>query len=91
MLSFQYRAVKCFNRSIAPSHVTLSFISFGSFHRISVLVTSSGPFQQRLTYMLFRLRRGEHSNITVANADVGSDFIRFKENVVKTFHSGFTD
>ena len=40
---------------------------------------------------LFRLRSGEHSNITVANVDVGSDFIRFNENVVKTFHGGFTD
>ena len=40
---------------------------------------------------LFRLRSGEHSNITVANVDVGSDFIRFKENVVKTFQVGFTD
>ena len=40
---------------------------------------------------LFRPRSGEHSNITVANVDVGSDFIRFKENVVKTFYDGFTD
>ena len=40
---------------------------------------------------LFRLRGGEHCNITVANVDVSSDFIRFKENVVKTFHGGFTD
>jgi len=40
---------------------------------------------------LFRLRSGEHCNITVANVDVGSDFIRFKENEVKTFDGGFTD
>ena len=40
---------------------------------------------------LFRLRSGEHSNITVANVYVSSDFIRFKENVVKTFHGGFPD
>ena len=40
---------------------------------------------------LFSLRSGEHSNITVANVDVGSDSIRFKENVVKTCHGGFTD
>ena len=29
----------------------LNFKSFRSFHRISVLVTSSGPFQPRPTYM----------------------------------------
>ena len=40
---------------------------------------------------LFRFCSGVHSNITVANVDVGSDFIRFKENVVKTFHGGFID
>ena len=34
---------------------------------------------------LFRFCSGVHSNITVANVDVGSDF------VVKTFHGGFTD
>ena len=39
---------------------------------------------------LFRLRSGEHSNTNVANVDVGSDFIRFKENVVKTFPIGNT-
>jgi len=33
----------------------------------------------------------EHRNITVANFDVGSNFIRFEENVVKTFHGGLTD
>ena len=38
---------------------------------------------------LFGLRGGEHSNITEANFDVGSDFIRFEENVVKKFHDGF--
>ena len=37
---------------------------------------------------LFGLRRGEHSNVTEANFDVGSDFIRFEENGVKTFHGG---
>lgn len=38
---------------------------------------------------LFGRRGGEHSNITEANFDVGSDFIRFEENVVKKFHGGF--
>ena len=40
---------------------------------------------------LIRLCSGEQSYITVANVDVGSDFTRFKENVVKTCHGGFTD
>ena len=40
-----------FNRFFSPSHVIWSFLSFRSFHRISVLVTSSGPFQPQPTYM----------------------------------------
>ena len=40
---------------------------------------------------LFRLRSGEHRNITVANVYVISDFIRFKENVIKAFHGGLID
>ena len=40
---------------------------------------------------LFGLRGGEHNNITEANFDAGSDFIRFEENVLKTFHGAFTD
>ena len=36
-------------RFISPSHVILSFISFGSFHRISVLVNSGDPFQLQPT------------------------------------------
>ena len=40
---------------------------------------------------LCALRGGEHSNIAVANFDVGLDFIRFEDNLVKTFYGGFTD
>ena len=40
---------------------------------------------------LFGLRGGEHRNITVANFQLGSNFIRFEENVAKTFHGGLTD
>ena len=40
---------------------------------------------------LFELCGGEHRNITVANFDVGSNFIHFEENVVKTFHGCLTD
>lgn len=40
---------------------------------------------------LFGLRGGEYRNITVANFDIGSNFIRFEENLMKTFHSGLTD
>jgi len=40
---------------------------------------------------LFGLRGGEHRNITVANFELGSNFIHFEENVAKTFHSGLTD
>ena len=40
---------------------------------------------------LFGLRGGEHRNITVANFELGSNFIRFEENVAKTFHGGLTD
>ena len=32
--------------------------------------------------------QGEHRNITVANFQLGSNFIRFEENVAKTFHGG---
>ena len=46
---------------------------------------------QQLLRKLFGLRSGKHSKLTVANVDVGSDFIRFEENVVKTFHGVFTD
>ena len=35
--------------------------------------------------------QGEHRNITVANFQLGSNFIRFEENVAKTFHGGLTD
>ena len=40
---------------------------------------------------LFGLRGGEHRNNTVANLELGSNFIRFKDNLVKTFHGGLTD
>ena len=40
---------------------------------------------------LFGLCSGEHSYITEANFGAGTDFIRFEENTVKTFHGGFTD
>lgn len=40
---------------------------------------------------LFELCGGEHRNITVANFDVGWNFIRFEENVEKTFHGCLTD
>ena len=49
---FSIKQLNVSNRSIAPSHVILSFMSFRSFHRISVLVTSSGPFQLRPTYII---------------------------------------
>ena len=39
---------------------------------------------------LFGLRGGEHRN-TVANFELGNNFIRFEENVAKTFHGGLTD
>ena len=40
---------------------------------------------------LFGLCGGEYRNITVANFDSGSNFIRFEENVVKTFYGVLTD
>ena len=40
---------------------------------------------------LFGLRGVEHRNITIANFQLGSNFIRFEENVAKTFHGGLTD
>ena len=53
---------------------------------------SANSFLHKVYYYnkLFGLRCGEHSNIAVANFDVGSDFIRSEENVVKTFRGGFT-
>ena len=39
---------------------------------------------------LFGLRGGDHRNITVANFELGRNFIRFEENVAKTFHGGLT-
>ena len=40
---------------------------------------------------LFGLRRREHHNITVNNFKVGSNYIKFEENVSKTFHGGLCD
>ena len=40
---------------------------------------------------LFGLRGGEHRNITVANFELGNNFIRFEENVAKTLRGGLTD
>jgi len=40
---------------------------------------------------LFGLRGGEHRDIRVANFELGSNFIRFVENVAKTFHGSLTD
>ena len=40
---------------------------------------------------LFGLRGGEHRNISVHNFQVGENFIRFEENVSKTFHGGLSD
>ena len=40
---------------------------------------------------MFGLREGEHKNITVGNFELGNNFIRFEENVAKTFHGGLTD
>ena len=40
---------------------------------------------------LFGLCGDEHRNITVANFELGGNFIRFEENVAKTFHGGLTD
>ena len=37
---------------------------------------------------LFGLRGGEHRSIVVSNFEIGDNFIRFEENVAKTFHGG---
>ena len=34
---------------------------------------------------------GKHRNIVVSNFEIGDNFIRFKENVAKTFHGGLGD
>ena len=40
---------------------------------------------------LFGLRGGEHRNIVISNFEIGDNFIRFEENVAKTFHGGLGD
>ena len=40
---------------------------------------------------LFGLRASEHRSITLANIRVFDDFIKFEENVSKTFHGGICD
>lgn len=40
---------------------------------------------------LFGLRGGEHRNINVNNFEIGTNFIKFEENVSKTYHGGLRD
>ena len=40
---------------------------------------------------LFGLRSSEHRAITLNNFTIGENFIKFEENVCKTFHGGITD
>ena len=40
---------------------------------------------------LFGLRSTEHRQTTLNNSEVGDNFIKFEENVSKTFHGGLTD
>ena len=37
---------------------------------------------------LFGLRASEHRNICLNNFEIGDNYIRFEENVSKTFHGG---
>ena len=40
---------------------------------------------------LFGLRSAEHRHITLNNFVIGDNFIKFEENVSKTFHGGLLD
>ena len=40
---------------------------------------------------LFGLRAGEHRNLSLNNFEIADNFIRFEENVSKTFHGGLLD
>ena len=40
---------------------------------------------------LFGLRGGEHRDIRVGNFEIGENYIRFEENVSKTYHGGLLD
>ena len=40
---------------------------------------------------LFGLRGVEHRNLTIANFEVGFNYIRFEENISKTYHGGLFD
>lgn len=40
---------------------------------------------------LFSLRGGEHRNICLNNFEIGDNYIRFEENVSKTYHGGLKD
>ena len=40
---------------------------------------------------LFGLRASEHRNICLNNFEIADNFIRFEENVCKTFHRGLLD
>ena len=39
----------------------------------------------------FGLRGGEHRNLSLINFELGSNYIKFEENLCKTFHGGITD
>ena len=40
---------------------------------------------------LFGLRAGEHRNLSLNNFEIADNFIRFEENVSKTFYGGLLD
>ena len=40
---------------------------------------------------IFGLRGGEYRNLSLTNFELGSNYIRFEENLCKTFHGGITD
>jgi len=40
---------------------------------------------------IFGLRGGEHRNLTSTNLKLGSNYIKFEENLCKSFHGGITN
>ena len=71
---FSIKQLNVSNRSISPSQVILGFVSFRSFHRISILVSSSDPFQLRPTFTWIYLKQPFSQNLGLAYSSFKPQF-----------------
>ena len=65
---FSIKQLNVSNRSISPSQVILGFVSFRSFHRISILVNASDAFQLRPVFTWIYLKQPFSQNLGLANS-----------------------